>query len=165
MKIAVISDSHDNLVNTQKALTYLARIGIDTIIHCGDICGIETLESMALEHKGDIHVVLGNNDSNDDIKKLSKKHKNIIFYGEFGDVVFETSRIAWCHYPQDAKSLGRKKCYEAVFYGHTHIPWEEMENGVKILNPGTLAGMFSKPTFAIYDTSEKSAQLILLEKI
>ncbi|OGD65998.1 hypothetical protein A3F08_01020 [Candidatus Berkelbacteria bacterium RIFCSPHIGHO2_12_FULL_36_9] len=36
---------------------------------------------------------------------------------------------------------------------------------VKLVNPGTLAGMFYKATFAIYDTSSGKLELKLLEKI
>ena len=39
-----------------------------------------------------------------------------------------------------------------------------MVGKTKLLNPGTVAGMFQKATFAIYDTKTDKAELILLEE-
>ncbi|MCX6797241.1 MAG: metallophosphoesterase family protein, partial [Candidatus Doudnabacteria bacterium] len=55
--------------------------------------------------------------------------------------------------------------YDFVFHGHTHKPWQETIGKTIIINPGTLAGLFNKATFAVFDTETKKAQLILLEKI
>jgi len=74
-------------------------------------------------------------------------------------------KIAFVHYPDKAEELAKTGKYDLIFYGHDHKPWEKLVGQTKMLNPGTLAGMFSKPTFAIYDTATDKAQLILLEKI
>jgi len=34
-----------------------------------------------------------------------------------------------------------------------------------LANPGTLAGMFSKATFAVYDTSTNNLELKILERL
>ena len=43
MKIAIISDSHDNWPNILTALKFIEKRGIDLIIHCGDICSGEIM--------------------------------------------------------------------------------------------------------------------------
>ncbi|MFH1192432.1 MAG: metallophosphoesterase family protein [bacterium] len=55
--------------------------------------------------------------------------------------------------------------YDYVFYGHTHKPWEEMVGECKLLNPGTLAGMFYRATFAVWDTVNNKFSLKILEKL
>ena len=50
-------------------------------------------------------------------------------------------------------------------YANNHRPWEETIGQTKLLNPGTLAGLFQKATFAVYDTETDKAQLVLLEKL
>ena len=45
------------------------------------------------------------------------------------------------------------------------MPLEKLIGKTHLLNPGTLAGMFNKATFAVYDTVTDKAKLILLEKI
>jgi len=37
MKIGVMSDTHDNLSNLISAVDTFRRLGIDTVIHCGDL--------------------------------------------------------------------------------------------------------------------------------
>ncbi len=77
----------------------------------------------------------------------------------------EGVKIAFCHFPDQAKKLAESGKYDLVFYGHTHKPWEEVINGCRVINPGTLAGMFYKATFAVYDTESGKLELKLLELI
>jgi len=37
MKIAVVSDTHDNLSNLRKAIDWIKSQNIKLILHCGDI--------------------------------------------------------------------------------------------------------------------------------
>ena len=37
MKIGILSDTHNNVNNLQRALAFFHREGIQTLIHCGDI--------------------------------------------------------------------------------------------------------------------------------
>ena len=46
-----------------------------------------------------------------------------------------------------------------------HKPWIENIDGVKIVNPGELCGMWQKPTFAFWDTKSGKKELKILEKI
>ena len=38
MKIAIISDTHDNIENTEKAIEIFKQKKVSSIIHCGDFC-------------------------------------------------------------------------------------------------------------------------------
>ena len=44
MKIAIISDVHDNIPNLKKVLDYCASNKIEKIICCGDLASLETLD-------------------------------------------------------------------------------------------------------------------------
>ena len=44
MKIAVLSDSHDNLANFKKAIFQIKKERIKFLIHCGDIFEPETVK-------------------------------------------------------------------------------------------------------------------------
>jgi len=166
MRIAVLSDTHDNWPNTEKAVKYLNKHKIRTMIHCGDVCAPSTLNEMAKIYKGEIHLVKGNVDGDiDGFKMMIKKNKNINYYGQTGKVEIDGLKIVFCHYPFVAKKMAETKKYDLVFHGHTHSPWQEKVGDTIIFNPGTVAGLFSKATFAIYDTETKKAELILVEKI
>ena len=172
MKIAIFSDSHDNWPNIEKAIKYLDKNKIRLIIHCGDVCAPSTLEEMVKLFKGEqIHLVKGNVDGDiEGFKNVEKKYaQKLKFYGQTGLLTLKIKnlklKIVFCHDPFVAKKMAESQKYDFVFHGHTHKPWQEKIGQTTIINPGTLAGLFSKATFAIFDTQTKKAQLILLEKI
>lgn len=165
MKFAIVSDSHDNEPNIIKAVNYINKRGITFIIHCGDIASAETARFIAQKFKGEIHAVTGNVSASPEAIKKKTEEYNFTLHDETGKVEVDGKKIAFNHYPWDAKNLAESGKYDIVFHGHTHKPWEEMVGKTKVLNPGTLAGLFSKATFAIYDTKTDKAELILLERI
>ena len=166
MKIAIFSDTHDNLPNLRKALNYLKNHPVKALIHCGDIASWETLKFMASQFTGPIYACLGNMEINpQDIKLKVKTLKNVEFFPETGQINLANKKIAFTHFPKIARELAKKQKYDLVFYGHSHFPWQKKLKKTEMLNPGTLAGMFNKATFAIYDLAKMHAQLIILEKL
>ncbi|MBD3359443.1 MAG: YfcE family phosphodiesterase [Candidatus Buchananbacteria bacterium] len=166
MKIAIFSDTHDNWVNTEKAIKYLNKHKIPLMIHCGDVCAPSTLAEMAKLYKSEIHLVKGNADNDiEEVKNQSQKHKNLKFYGHTGKLEIDNLKLVWAHEPSLAKKMAQSQKYDFIFYGHTHTPWQEKNGKTILINPGTLAGLFTKATFAIFDTQTKKARLIILEKI
>lgn len=210
MKIAIISDSHDNIPNIEKALQWINKEGIKIIIHCGDLCAPSVLTEVFLSNfDGDIHIVNGNVGDPEALEKKSKKFKNVHFYNWHystherkmikktgvilgcGEIELDSKNIAFTHSPSNAKELAQTGQYDYIFYGHTHKPWiekilntkHEILNKSKILNsnnqsqstnqqinqltilanPGTLAGMFYKATFAVLDTANGKLELKILE--
>lgn len=166
MKIAIVSDSHDNLPNIYKALEYIKKAGINTIIHCGDVCAPSVLEEFAKNFSGKIYIACGNVDGDrEGFKRVAKKYAHCTIFENAGNVHFGIKNIGFVHYPDIAKKMSLGGDYDAMFYGHNHTPWEETLGKTKLLNPGTLAGLFQKATFAVYDIDSGKSELILLEKI
>ncbi|MDP7133117.1 MAG: metallophosphoesterase family protein, partial [Planctomycetota bacterium] len=61
MKIAIMSDSHDNIWKLEAALEKAA--GSDAIIHCGDLCSPFIIDRLGrLSNEKPVHVVWGNNE-------------------------------------------------------------------------------------------------------
>lgn len=74
MKIAIISDIHDNLANLKKAMDLIKKEKIKIIIHCGDIITLQTLKGTFQEFEGKIHIVFGNADKEHfDIENLPQE--------------------------------------------------------------------------------------------
>jgi uncharacterized protein len=167
MKLAIFADSHDNWPNIEKAVKYINKHKIRTMIHCGDVCAPSTLCEMAKIYKGnEINLVYGNVDGDiEGFKMMAKKDKKIKLHGQTGKLEIDGLKIVFCHFPFVAKKMAQSQKYDFVFHGHTHAPWEETVGKTKIINPGTVAGLFAKATFAIFDTANKKAELIILEKI
>jgi uncharacterized protein len=167
MKLAIVSDSHDNLPNIEKAVKYINEQKIEVMLHCGDVCAPSILREFARLFDGkEIHVVKGNVDGDiEGFKNDAKNDTKIIYHGNTGKIEIDGLKIVFCHEPLVAKKMAESQRYDFVFHGHTHKPWQEEIGKTTIINPGTLAGLFNKATFAIFDTETKKAQLILLEKI
>ncbi|KKP82446.1 MAG: hypothetical protein UR83_C0052G0017 [Candidatus Moranbacteria bacterium GW2011_GWF2_35_54] len=67
MKIAIISDVHNNETNLKKVLDYCIKKKIKKIICCGDLASDETLDFMADNFNppggGEIYYTFGNMDN------------------------------------------------------------------------------------------------------
>jgi len=167
MKIAIISDSHDNIPNLKKAIDFIKKEKIKTILHCGDVCAPATLKEVFSNFKGKVYIVFGNVDGDHfNMTKLSfEKLSDVKILGEIGELTLGGKKIAFTHYPKFAKGLAATGNYDIVFYGHSHKPWEEKINNTKLVNPGNLAGIFYKPTFAIYNTKTGKLELKILQNL
>lgn len=166
MKIAIASDSHDNIPNIQKFLNFINKNEVEMIIHCGDIAAGSVIEKeLGPKFKKPIHFVYGNVADREHLKIKSELFEHVTCHEDTGEIEVDEKKIAFNHYPDQARKLAASGKYDLVFYGHSHEPWEKQIGKTKMLNPGTLAGMFNKATFAIYDTVTDKAELILLEKI
>lgn len=168
MRVAIVSDSHDNLATMEKACAWLSQAQVKLLLHCGDVCSLSTLKEMSESFKGEIHLVFGNVDGDTfSMLKAEREGKlpNVKFYGESGELKIGGKKIGFCHAPLSARGLAASGKYDLVFYGHTHQPWEEKVGNCRLVNPGTLAGMFSKATFAVYDTRTDKLELKLIERL
>lgn len=162
IKIAIISDSHDNPVRIDQMLEILKKRNIKTIIHCGDVCSSRVLNYLCNNFPGKIYLSLGNVDADHELYNQKNKLSNLTIFSKFGEIQINNLNIAFVHFPDKATKLAQTEKYDFVFYGHTHKPWEERINNCKKINPGTLAGLFTRSTFAILDTKTKDVELVIL---
>jgi len=166
MKIAIISDTHDNVPNLEKALSWMKKNKIEEIIHCGDLCAPGILKNvLAPQFSGPIHMVFGNVEDKDLLPEIVKEFKHVKHYGDVGKFEIDGHIIGCVHFPEEAKKMAKTGEYDLVFYGHTHKPWEEKIRNARVVNPGTLAGLFQKATFAVFDTKTEKLELKILEKL
>lgn len=169
MKIAVLSDIHDNIWNLEKVIKYLEG-KIEAVIYCGDFCAGFT--SRALGEVGiPIYACLGNNDE-DHINNLQKGGENYCWTPlakEFGQVELGGRKISFCHYPKLAELLAKSGEYNAVFHGHTHVAFHRQAGDVLLANPGAVCGIQQgnpgEASFGIYDTDTNEIELFDLAKL
>ena len=153
MKIAVISDTHDNLPNFKKALEWIKKQGITTVLHCGDICKQETIDEATKDFPGQIKFVRGNGDINlDELPETS-------------EVEIGVKKIGFAHYPWLGRKMAKTKKYSTVFFGHIHMPWRWKVGKCALICPGNLSGVHYRATFAVYDTESGKLELKMLETL
>jgi putative phosphoesterase len=160
MKIAIISDTHDNELNLIKALTLINQEKVSALIHCGDVCFYQTLMLILKNFSKRIYLSLGNGDSKDSFLRF--KQKKLKIFEKFGEIKLANKKIAITHFYDLAQNLAKENKYDFIFYGHTHFPWKEKMNQKILLNPGNLAGLIYPPTFCIYDLKNLEEKLIKL---
>ena len=121
MLIGVISDTHG--VVTEKALEALK--GSQLIIHAGDVGDPKVIET--LEQIAPVYAVRGNTDRGRWAQALPMTQ-----VVEVGDMhFFVIHDIGMLNL--DPKAAG----FNAVIYGHSHVPKEEWQDGVLYFNPGS----------------------------
>lgn len=164
MKIAIISDTHDNIPNIEKFLTWAKGNGIETIIHCGDVAAPAMIKELFAPSDLEFHCVFGNVADREMTPVMCKKFSNCHSHGDQGEIEIDEIKIAFCHHIEEAKNLAETGKYNLVFFGHSHKPtMETLPNKCQLINPGTLGGIFNKATFAVFDTATKNLELKVLE--
>jgi putative phosphoesterase len=163
MKIGVISDTHDNLVNIRKAVEIFSKNGVEALIHAGDFCSPFTIpEFKPLFDKGvKMHAVFGNNDG--DRVLLVRRGGDSVTFTDFTCIVtLDGRKIVVMHYPELADDLFRLGAYDLVVYGHNHKL--RVEGGEKkLLNPGTCAGYLAETaTVALLETRSMAVEIVRL---
>jgi putative phosphoesterase len=159
MKIAIISDTHDNLANLERFFKKIEKLKIESLIHLGDLCFLPTLQFIEEKFKKKIYLVLGNGDPT---SLLEYQKENIKIFEKIGMLKIEDKEIAFTHFPDLANLIAKEKKYRFIFHGHTHFPLERKKEDTKIINPGNLAGILFPPTFVIFDTATEVFKLEFL---
>jgi len=163
MKIAIVSDTHDNLANLDKFLSFVRKERITEIFHCGDFTMPQTLSHLVANFDGEVFLSLGNADLKDEILEKFSNNAKLTIFEDFGKVELGNKKIIFSHFLENIKN--ELKNYDFAFFGHTHKPSLKIFGKTKILNPGNLAGLYYKSTFATLDLKTEIPQLKIMEKI
>jgi putative phosphoesterase len=170
MKIGILSDSHDNLVNIEKAAGKLNELGVDLAIHLGDYIAPFTIRRIGELLRVRLIGVFGNNDGD--------KYLILSNARAYGFEVYEApyilsidgySLLAMHGYGSKdlTRSIVYSLClsgrYDVVMYGHTHEVHIEKIGKSLAINPGEVFGYLSgKPSIAVLDLEELKTEVIML---
>lgn len=131
MKVLIVSDTHGREQNLAEALK---RTGpIDQLIHLGDVeGGAEHIRELA--GGAPAAIIAGNNDFFCDLPD-----ERIFTLG--GHRIFMTHGHGYFVHSGTLylKREARKKGADIVMFGHTHKPYMEEDDGLLVLNPGSLS--------------------------
>jgi len=165
MRIAVISDIHDNVWKLEAALGKIREQKPEALICCGDLCSPFIVGLLKNGFPGPVHIVFGNNDA--DLFRITQQAipERMMFHGEFAEFVVENGqlltrrelmerekadrffdpaivdkRIAVNHFNYLARPIAASGKYDVVFYGHNHQHRHERMGQIDIINPGAIMG-------------------------
>lgn len=167
MKIAVISDIHENFHNLTLFLNKLTDYReVEKILFLWDFINNWIAKLLA---SSDIPVfaIWWNNDGDKvAITKTSlSRWSNLeVWFDTFDILEIDGKKIFITHYPMLAKPMAKSGDFDAVFYWHDHSYNIDKINECLIVNPGEIsAHKTNHATFAIYDTITNQAQIITLD--
>jgi len=166
MKVAIISDLHENFHNLILALQKMDEEKVQHILCLGDMMNTGLATVLAMQEIP-CFMIWGNNDGEKvDIVKTSfrENSKLTVSSNTYDFLQVENKRIFISHYDNLAIPMAKSGEYDAVFYGHNHLKKVEEIDGVHVVNPGELcAQKTGVSSFAIYDTTENTIKIIELE--
>lgn len=169
MKIAILSDIHDNVWNLDSALSSPQLQETETMLYCGDLCAPFIIKLLAQGYSKPIHLVLGNNDG--DVAAIvsnAKNYEHIHIHGEYYRGELDGKIIGMNHYPDKARIMAENGGYDVVFYGHNHTLAQDQIADTLLFNPGAIMGYHGgrlediKPTFLILDTESMLSEVVYI---
>lgn len=156
-KIAIISDSHDNIWNLETALQAASASGAETLLHCGDLCAPFIIAQLAQGFPGQVHIIFGNNDADGRLLQLlSTQHENVTLHGIYAELEIAHRRVAMIHYPEPALRIAQSGELDLVCYGHDHQKHSEQIGDCWLINPGEVMGRLGEPGWGLYDCDAHS---------
>ena len=163
MLVGVMSDTHDDIVQTKKAVAKFNHEGVEQVLHAGDFISpfmIDTLKEL----KAPLTGVFGNNDGD---RALLERKSGVLpsmkIAGTFARFEMGEMRIALLHGNEREllETLTACGSLDLLVYGHTHRPEIRREGSLLIVNPGEVYGhLTGRSTVALVDTVKRSAEIV-----
>ena len=151
-KIAIFSDSHDNIWHLEKALNQADEMGAEALLHCGDMNAPFVVKIMADRFAGPIHIIFGNNEGDGRlIQTLVAQYDHVTHHGDYAELELFGRNIAMIHYPEPALRIAQSGQFDLVCYGHDHTQRMDEVGGGLLVNPGEIMGFMHEPTWGLYD--------------
>lgn len=164
MKIAILSDIHDHLENLKKFLTWSRENSVARLFICGDLTAPAIIKKTLGPHFDQpIDIVYGNVADREGEREACQQFDQIIHHGDLAEFEVDNKKVALIHYPDKARELAVTNNYDLVCYGHTHLAQIEKVNETQLINPGSLAGLYTKfASFAVWNTVDNKIEIIKL---
>jgi putative phosphoesterase len=132
MRVAVLSDTHAPRFWKSCPPAVARRLrGVDLILHAGDVCTAAVLDE--LSGFAPVEVVQGNNDG-----------LEVATWGARATLELELEGVTVAMVHDSGSAKGRPARLRRLFpdaglvvFGHSHIPWDHVENGQRSFNPGS----------------------------
>lgn len=143
MKALVISDNHGETYHMEEIFS-IYQDEVDVWIHCGD--SEFDLENPLWQNYQTVKGNMDNTNAFPDSNVINfYDHKFLVAHGHLHKVKSSFELL---------KKEAESEEIQIVFYGHTHIPRIDKENGIYFINPGSITqprGPVNKGTYAIVE--------------
>ncbi|MCK4635548.1 MAG: YfcE family phosphodiesterase [Candidatus Moranbacteria bacterium] len=167
MKVAVISDIHENFHNLILFFRHIEKNKVDQVICLGDFIN-NGIARLLANLDVSVFAVWGNNDGTKTqiVQTALAEGSNLDIESDatFRFLDLDGQKSFLTHYPSLARPMAKSGDFDVVFYGHNHIHNIEKIGDCLIVNPGEIsAHKTGDATFALYDSENNEAEIIVLE--
>jgi putative phosphoesterase len=131
--IGIISDTHDQVEITKKAIAILKKKKADVVLHCGDVIAPLTLK---LFNGLKLKLVQGNCDGDLVLLKKFAEEQDSEFLGKSAELEIEGKKIFFTHKPEEAEAAAKSGKFDYIFHGHVHEKRDEMIGKTRLICPG-----------------------------
>jgi uncharacterized protein len=160
-KIAIISDTHDNIETIEKAVNKIKHEHVGLIIHAGDCTTPEAIEPFLKLNKY-LVCVYGNCDTQKEKIKAALGDKGIINNPPFVFYVNDR-KILLTHDLEKCSKKIKEEQPNIVIFGHDHIVEIEENKDVLYINPGECGGLlYGSATITILNMKTLHVDIIEL---
>lgn len=156
MKIAIISDTHNNLHNIQAVRQILLSENVDAVVHCGDLTDADVLD-----YFGDfvLYCAIGNGDFGMQVQQRMRWFNAVNCADDDLDLELGSKRVFVTHGHMHANLMHAidSGSYDYIFHGHTHRFKDDVVGNTRVINPGALGGRkIGERSFVILDLENDS---------
>jgi len=181
MKIGIISDTHDDVNNINKAIDIFQDNNVEIVFHAGDIISPPMIREFQrlTENSVKLFGVLGNNDGEKKGLQRAFEEINGKLLGDLGKMEIDGLKFGIYHGTDSKKKekMINSNKFDVFICGHTHRRIPENGDIVKnektiVLNPGnahssakmnyTNPPYFREPSIMIFSTDSKNVEIFNL---
>jgi uncharacterized protein len=161
MKLAVITDTHDQVRLIAEAVRRANQAGCEYLLHLGDIVSPFAVLPLG-EFQGFVSAVFGNNDG----ERLGLQKTFNTIGGEIESpprkLAIDGKQLVLMHDPYLLDEVAKSQEFDYIFYGHLHEVELRQVGRTFVLNPGDGSGWLKPASFYIVDTQDNRFEKIAL---
>ncbi|MCU0521562.1 MAG: metallophosphatase family protein [Anaerolineae bacterium] len=153
MRIGLVSDTHNDRLAAERALTHLRSEGITVLLHAGDVTDSGTLR---LFEGFDMWIARGNMDHDPGLGPATQELFGCGRLRAIHRLTLDGASIALAHNGDavEVRSLIASGALDYVILGHSHRRHDQRLGKTRVINPGALGNArWCRPSFAILDLS------------
>lgn len=132
MRVAVLSDTHAPRFWKHCPAGVAEHLdAVEVILHAGDVCTAGVLDELSIF--APVHAVLGNNDGPEVAAWGAPHTLDLVLGGLLVSMVHDSGAAKG----RNARLRNQFPQADLIVFGHSHIPWNHQEEGVRLFNPGS----------------------------
>jgi putative phosphoesterase len=171
MKIAIMSDTHDNTPAIVWIIEYLNQHQISVAFHAGDMINPGILFRFRDHYQGHLHFIFGNNDGEHYFAaKRAEAAENLTCHGPHMELELENKKIFMQHYSDIVERVAKSGEFDVCIGGHDH-KYRVIKHGASLfINPGNtvtkdkwlLTKQDHESSFVILDLETMEAERVMV---